>query len=166
MKCLKISFTDENGHSLLINYDDIAFKFVVSHLVLSPFFFFICGIGKLLENNGWSSTYGKSFRVCDCFILKLKEAKSRISIWLKKMVLFLHFAKFVEVSKRCIKIMHMLEKGVINMISLVLLLDSSLSSCSLLYQFYVRVSFSFDLQSYYNFHQSCLWFHPTCVVTL
>jgi hypothetical protein len=60
MKCLKISFTDENGHALLVNYDDLAFKYVVSHLILSHFSFFFGGIGKLLENMGGAPLMGRA----------------------------------------------------------------------------------------------------------
>lgn len=46
MKCLKISLTDENGHSLLVNYDELAFKYVVSHLILSHFSFILVALGN------------------------------------------------------------------------------------------------------------------------
>jgi hypothetical protein len=91
MKCLKISLTYENGHSLLVNYDELAFKYVVSPYIVT-FFIYIGGIGKLLENMGGAPLVGRA-SICDCCILKLKEEKSKISIWLKKMVLLLHICK-------------------------------------------------------------------------
>ncbi len=49
-------------------------------------------IGKLLENMGGAPLMGRA-SMCDCCILKLKEEKAKISIWLKKMVLLLHICK-------------------------------------------------------------------------